>query len=392
MPRPWCTVGYDGVNAGYAVTIAIIALGLVLGAYPIRRPGSAGILSWLLSAVPNESPFLAFAYLLVSSAPLIFDRPSLPSLVCLGVGVASFVTTPVLIRRALAARDVLTTALEPVAHPGRAIRWRSRLPWFRIIAAPLPFFARGVRVERAFRYGPHRRHRLDVYSPRRRTDDRPLLIHLHGGGFRSGRRSLYSRPLLHAFARNGWVCISPSYRLRPASYTDMLEDVHAVIRWARAEASRLGVDPTRIVLAGSSAGAHLAVTAALAPRAGTQVSAAIGLYGYYGRADSSPDSSPAAHVHADAPPVMIVHGDQDTLVPPGLQTALVESLRTQSVSPVVYAELPGAQHTFDLVHSVRFELVIDAVAAFATAITDGPAPTTSARDGDHVEEPTFGAG
>jgi acetyl esterase/lipase len=158
----------------------------------------------------------------------------------------------------------------------------------------------------------------------------------------------------------------------------MLDDAHRIITWAREHAVELGADPARIVIAGSSAGAHLALTAALTAGTEAKVAAAIGLYGYYGVVDSGGLSSqPAAHVHPDAPPVMIVHGEQDTLLPAGLQMRLVDALRRTSCSPVVYAELPGAQHTFDLLHSLRFELVVDALWAFcswATNREDGGSP------------------
>jgi acetyl esterase/lipase len=193
--------------------------------------------------------------------------------------------------------------------------------------------------------------------------------------------------LLHAFARHGWVCVSPSYRLRPASYDEMLGDVERVLAWVGGHGGEIGADPRRVVLAGSSAGAHLAVTAALdatAPphrphrpdraTAGTGIVAAVGMYGYYGRADAGdPSSRPAAHVHQDAPPVLLAHGAQDTLVPPEGARALAAMLRAGSTSPVVHAELPGAQHGFDLVHSLRFEHVIGALWSFcAWALDRGP--------------------
>ena len=92
----------------------------------------------------------------------------------------------------------------------------------------------------------------------------PILIHFHGGGFTSGRKSFEARPLMLHFARRGWVCISANYRLRPAAtFPDFLVDAKRVIAWARAHAGDYGGDPERVFIAGSSAGAHLAATAAL---------------------------------------------------------------------------------------------------------------------------------
>ena len=274
-----------------------------------------------------------------------------------------------------------------------AAQARPRLPWGRILFAPLPVFARGVRRVANLSYGIHgRRNRLDVYRPRGELSGAPILIHLHGGGFRTGRKSFYARALLQEFARQGWICISANYRLRPARFTDFVVDTKKVIAWAREHAREYGGDPTCIFLAGSSAGAHLAVTAALTandatfqpgfPDVDTSVAAAIGLYGYYGRIEPGPlPSSPADYVHADAPPLLIAHGDQDTLVPPEHARKLVDRLRATSTSPVVYVELPGGQHSFDLFHSIRFEALIDGIQTFAGWVrsphTEAPQPGAS---------------
>src|SRR5699024_5889031 len=123
-----------------------------------------------------------------------------------------------------------------------------------------------------------------------------ILIHLHGGHFRMGRKSFYARAMLHELARNGWLCLSANYRLRPeADFRDMIVDVKRMIAWARQHAPEYGAEPTSVFLAGSSAGAHLAVTAALTENdpafqpgfedVDTSVAGAIGMYGYYGSID-----------------------------------------------------------------------------------------------------------
>ncbi|WP_051750758.1 alpha/beta hydrolase, partial [Phycicoccus jejuensis] len=359
-----------------------------LSAVPVRRPPALGVATWAVTDLVNESPPFALGYLLLASIPpLLDDHGRTSALPWLAVGGTSMLLSPILLRRASLARGVLQTALRDTLGPvpaGIQDGWRRHLPWVRIVIAPLPILPAGVRCRRGQRYGPHRRHRLDIYSNRQiRSGRRPVLIHLHGGGFRSGRKSLYARPMLHAFARHGWLCISASYRLRPASYADMLADAHTVVAWVKQHADDLGADPEVVILAGSSAGAHLAVTAALTPRttsgADTTVAAAIGLYGYYGPVDRTGNnpSRPAAYAHPGAPPIMLVHGAQDTLVPAGLQTDLVARLRSISRNPVVYAELPGAQHTFDLLHSLRFELVIEALWDFAGWVRARARPTLS---------------
>ena len=121
-------------------------------------------------------------------------------------------------------------------------------------------------------------------------------------------------------------------------------DVKKVIAWAREHAQEYGADPSCVLVAGSSAGAHLAVTAALTANdptfqpgfenADTSVAAAIGLYGYYGRIEPGPlPSSPSDYIHSDAPPPLIAHGDQDTLRAPGHARQLVDRLRDTSNKP-----------------------------------------------------------
>jgi acetyl esterase/lipase len=183
------------------------------------------------------------------------------------------------------------------------------------------------------------------------------------------------------------VCISANYRLSPAAtFPDQLIDVKRVIAWAREHGPEYGADPAVVFVAGSSAGGHLASLAALTPNdpvfqpgfesADTSVAAAISLYGYYGSLGSDREpSSPLVYVRTDAPPFFVAHGDKDTLVLVEDARHFVERLQGASSNPVVYAELPGAQHTFDLFHSLRFEAVIDAIEAFAAWVrTNGVQP------------------
>ena len=373
---------------GYLVTVGVVAAGLLLALAPLRRSRGLGVLSWLLSAVVNESPFVALYWVLAATllAYAQGDLDSPAAWAAFGLACVSFASAPVLVRRSLRADAAVGRALDEglgqgwraAIDPALAGPGRSRLPWGRILLAPLPVFTRSVRRMANLSYGPHgRRNRLDLYRRRGGVSDAPILIHLHGGGFRTGRQSFYSRALLHEFARQGWVCISANYRLRPrAAFRDFVVDTKKVIAWAREHAREFGGDPSCIFLAGSSAGAHLAVTAALTANdatfqpgfadVDTSVVAAIGLYGYYGRIEPGPlPSSPADFIHSDAPPLLIAHGDQDTFVPPEQARTLVDQLRATSTNPVVYAELPGAQHSFDLFHSIRFETLIDAIQTFA---------------------------
>jgi acetyl esterase/lipase len=178
--------------------------------------------------------------------------------------------------------------------------------------------------------------------------------------------------------------MSANYQLSPTpavGFPEHLIDVKRIIAWARTGGPAYGVDPTVIVLAGSSAGAHLTAMAALTagdPRfqpgfetTDTSVAAGVGLYGYYGPlgSDEHLASTPFAYVRPAAPPFLVVHGGNDTYTAAEDAHRFAMRLRAVSSSPVVYAELPGAQHSFDLIHSIRFEYVVNGIETFATWVT-----------------------
>lgn len=260
---------------------------------------------------------------------------------------------------------MLSAALENALGAGAAPDY-TRPPWWRILLLPIIAWRPDVRRIRNRRYGPAGRgNRLDVYVSRRhRRPGAPVLVYLHGGGFVMGTKMLGSHPLLYRLAARGWVCVSVDYRLFRAGYSDQLTDARAALAWTRANAEAYGGEPSTMFLAGGSAGAHLAATAALT---GAGVSGVICLYGYYGNAGQpGPEpASPHAHIHPDAPPFLIIHGALDTLVLAEDAHRFADKLRTASQQPVAYAELPGTQHNFDFFHSLRFHAVTDAVVRFA---------------------------
>jgi acetyl esterase/lipase len=377
---------------GFLITVGLVAFGMAASLWPPSRSGMGGLLTWLISAIPNESPFLA-CYWLGASALLAFAQGNLHGAgtwIPVALAAATFAGTPVLVRRSLLAAPAIEHALDRDLGPewrgtggGRSIA--ARPPWARVLFAPIPLLHPGVRCISNVSYGDAgRRNRLDLYRQRPANGAGPMLIHLHGGGFSlaPGRRSFYARRLLFRLARHGWVCISATYRLAPAAaFPDDLIDVKKVIAWARAHAGEYGGDPDRIVLVGSSYGARLATLAGfttgdptLQPgfeRADTSVAAVVGLYGYYGESGgrASLPSSPFDYVERGSPPLLIVHGDQDTLTPAMTARTLAERALRSSAHPVVYAELPGAQHSFDLLASIRFEAVIDGIKAFTESVS-----------------------
>lgn len=374
---------------GYLVTVALAGFCTVFALAPPRpRRSSPANRSYWFGFLLNELPFVGFYWLLASTLLALGQRDitSKVGWVAFALAVLTSLGLAVVAWRGLRARPAVDLALSDGLGVSwrnhidaeTALRLRRRLPWARILFGP--FLVRRRDVERVanISYGDAgKANLLDVYRSRSQPSRGPTLIYLHGGTFRSGRKDKEARPLIYRLASQGWVCVSANYRLSPAAtFPDHLIDVKKVIAWVREHGQEYGADPMIVFVAGSSAGGHLAAVAALTPNdpafqpgfeaADTSVSAAISLYGYYGSLDSEwQPSSPLEFVDAQAPPFFVAHGDRDTLVLVDDARHFVEGLRSASSQPVVYAELPGGQHTFDLFHSIRFETVVDAIEAFA---------------------------
>ncbi|MEN3357514.1 MAG: hypothetical protein V7637_1496, partial [Mycobacteriales bacterium] len=258
---------------------------------------------------------------------------------------------------------------------GAGIQLRpARRPWAHILLAPFTVGRRDVVRVGNLAYGDAgKRNLLDVYHRRDRPTGGPVLVYFHGGGFRIGHKRWEGRALLHQLAAQGWVCVSANYRLAPAhQFPAAHVDAKRVIAWVKSHAADHGGDPGTVIVSGSSAGAHLASMIALTPNdpafqpgfqaADTSIAAAIGFYGYYGRV-AGPGSSPLDRLR-DAPPFLFLHGDKDSSTLVEDTREFVSRLGEVTTQPIVYAELPGAQHTFDLFYSLRYSQIIEAVAAF----------------------------
>jgi len=135
-------------------------------------------------------------------------------------------------------------------------------------------------------YGPHERHRLDVYRPQKDAPA-PVLLWVHGGGFLRGDKGDATRwPNAHAgrmAAALGMVGVAINYRLAPDhGWPAGGEDVLAAVAWCRGHIAELGGDPQRIVLAGTSAGAAHVATALQLDAAPAGLRGAVLLSGLYG--------------------------------------------------------------------------------------------------------------
>ena len=100
---------------------------------------------------------------------------------------------------------------------------------------------------------------LDLYSPKERSHPVPAILFLHGGGWTGGYRQIYHY-YCTKFAEHGYVVATASYRLAgEAPFPAAVQDVKCAVRWLRANAKKLGIDPNKIAVAGGSAGGHLAM-------------------------------------------------------------------------------------------------------------------------------------
>lgn len=359
--------------------VSIWAVFVAGAVWPPFRRGRLGFVVFLLTMTVNEIPLVLLLVFLASLAAMS-TPPSgggAWAVALVSAGVASGLLW--LQVRARSTVPHLREALARELGPG----WRTSVtedlpggsPWRDGMLWPFQRRRRGVERIRNVPYGPDRSHRLDIYRRRGDDRDRPVILQLHGGGFAQGGRSREGVAMLLQLAASGWLCLSVDYRLGTAGeFPNPLVDTKRAIAWIRDHADEYAVDAAHVYVLGQSAGGHLAISAALTggdPRfqpgfesASTEVAGAVALYGYLGPRTADPASSPAALARWDAPPLLIIHGGLDTMVPPEGPRSVASILRSSSRSPVVYAEVPGMQHAHDFFGSVRARLVADEVEAF----------------------------
>lgn len=219
------------------------------------------------------------------------------------------------------------------------------------------------RIASGLRFGAHPRHSLDLYGPRSGAGPWPVLLFVYGGGWDSGRRQEYSFAG-RAFAALGFLVAIADYRIVPeVQFPAFVDDAGLAAAWLIDNASRFGGDAARMFVAGHSAGAHIAVTLALAPwRFGVpglagRLQGAVGLAGPYDfypfdvkqsirafEGIAEPElSQPINLVTPAAPPMFLGHGDRDTTVGPYHTVRLAKKLREAGV-PVVERQYPTLAH------------------------------------------------
>jgi len=228
---------------------------------------------------------------------------------------------------------------------------------------------------------------LDLYKPKNLAGPAPLLVFIHGGGWKGGKRSDYLVYLV-AFAQKGYMTATVSYRLlKDAPYPACVEDITDAVQWFFKNGDTYGYDPDRICLIGGSAGAHLSLLAAYgwgedrwkndsipANESNHGIKAVVDIYGpvdlttpyaqsqslvtnfiahsWQERPDLYREASPIRYVTSDDPPTLILHGTSDNLVPVSQSDTLKARLDNLGI-PCVYYKIPLWPHAMDLAQRVN---------------------------------------
>ncbi len=284
--------------------------------------------------------------------------------------------------------------------------------WWRTMLQ-IPFHPRDMQLIHNVAYGPAPRHRLDVWRMSTTPKNAPVIFYIHGGAWTFGDKREQGRPMLHEFVRRGWVAVSCNYRLAPRfPWPAQIEDVTRTLSWIKKYVSTYGGDPDRVVVAGGSAGGHLAALLALSANDPTwrphdvegvedwSVRGCISLYGVLemtgdeshwhglGRGlrilleqrvvQRSYENDPALYeamspyhrITLDAPPFLVIQGGNDTLVDVNVARDFVDEYRRRALDRIYYVELPFTQHAFDVSASPRTSAMVRAAVAFANSVVE----------------------
>ena len=239
----------------------------------------------------------------------------------------------------------------------------------------------------------NRENTVDLYLPSGVDGPVPVLMYIHGGGWRGGSKESSVLRLL-PWLEKGWAVVNVQYRLAEVSLAPAaVEDCLCALRWVIQNADTYNIDADRIVVTGNSAGGHLALTTGMIPASAgldrecpgpeeLSVAAIINWYGITNVGDlldgenmktyavtwmgSMPNRleiaarvSPLSYVRAGLPPILSIHGDADPTVPYQHGVRLHEELAKAGVANELHT-VPGGRHGgFDREETVAIFDTID---------------------------------
>ncbi len=247
----------------------------------------------------------------------------------------------------------------------------------------------GVTSEMGIEYGKvgDRSLKLDLYRPLQAKQPLPLIIFIHGGGWKGGNRSDMAFYCI-TYAEKGYITATISYRFsQEAIFPAAVNDAKCAVRFLRANALKFGIDPNKFAVSGNSAGGHLSMMVGFSsdvpelegeggnPGVSSRVQAVID---YYGPTDCTTDfarkqkvlkdflggktfeeapdlykkCSPLTYLTADDPPTLVIHGTIDDIVPIDQADTLAAKLKELGI-PSMYARVEGWPHTMDLADAVN---------------------------------------
>lgn len=228
--------------------------------------------------------------------------------------------------------------------------------------------------------------KLDVYAQRTPPNSGPVpvVIFMHGGGWVQGTKEGSILQGVLPYVAMGYSVVNVEYRLANVSLAPAaIEDCRCALRWVVAHAKDYNFDPSRIVVAGASAGGHLALTTGMIPTSAgfdrscqtkdePRVAAIVNFFGIAdvadlldgpnkppfpeswpytvqwlgnqpNRAEIARAASPLTYVRAGVPPTISIHGDKDPLVPYAHSVRLQELLQKAGVAHE-FVTIPGGGH------------------------------------------------
>lgn len=273
-----------------------------------------------------------------------------------------------------------------------ASRRRPDITIIDMISAVVPKDGQSRHIALDLAYGPQARQCLDIYAPSAHSETRrPVIVFFYGGAWSSGARRHYAFAA-RALAQLGYLVVVPDYRLVPEiAYPVFLQDCAEAVGWTYENIESYGGDPTRLVLAGHSAGAYNAAMLALdrewlRPAIHGAIVGVIGLSGPY---DFYPFDSPISrqvfahvgdplatqpinHVSAEAPPMLLVSGARDNLVLPRNSVHLGAALHRYGVRAEgrIYPGLGHIMPLLSLSMPLRWRAsILDDCARFLSGVT-----------------------